>query len=88
MQIELEVTHGPVLDIPLNIFTIDIRNLTGVVTRKQDGSRERLEFRRVTYNLQENSVILSTSGPSLEAGDRVSLVVEYDARVNYNVLAG
>ena len=49
---------------------------------------ESLEFRRVTYNLQENSVILSTSGPSLEAGDRVRLLVEYDARVNYNVLAG
>ena len=49
---------------------------------------ESLEFCRVTYNLQENSVILSTSGPSLKAGDRVRLVVEYDARVNYNVLAG
>ena len=49
---------------------------------------ESLEFCRVTYNLQENSVILSTSGPSLKAGDRVRLLVEYDARVNYNVLAG
>ena len=69
------------------MFTIDITNLGGVARRK-NGSEEEMFYNMIHYNLQEDTVILFAGNSLLEPGDVVIPHIEYEARVNFNVMSG
>ena len=86
-KIELLVEDYPGFIIPINMFAIDIRKLGGKV-RRQSGVEEDLKFSSISYNLQEDNIIMFATNPLMEPGDIVDLEVEYDANVNFNVFNG
>ena len=81
------VTTWPGFIIGLNMFAIDIRKLGGVAKRK-NGSQEEMFYTMIHYNLQEDTVILFAGNSLLEPGDVVIPHIEYEARVNFNVMSG
>ena len=81
------VTTWPGFIIGLNMFAIDITKLGGVAKRK-NGSQEEMFYNMIHYNLQEDTVILFAGNSLLEPGDVVIPHIEYEARVNFNVMSG
>ena len=71
------------------MFAIDIRKLGGVIKRQNSSNvEEPWVFERVIYNLQEDLIIFFGKNPTLSPGDEVTLEIDYDANVNFNVMYG
>ena len=89
LQIDLLVEQYPGFIIPVNMFAIDIRKLGGVIKRQNSSNvEEPWVFERVLYNLQEDLIIFFGKNPTLSPGDEVTLEIDYDANVNFNVING
>ena len=91
VQVDLLVDQYPGFIIPINMFAIDIRTLGGVIRRQNSTNvevEEPWEFERVIYNLQEDLIMFIGKNPSLSPGDEVTLEIDYDANVNFNVMSG
>ena len=84
------VEQYPGFIVPVNMFALDLRGLGGVIRRQNttETEAEPWVFHRVLYNLQQDILIMFALNPMLEPGDTVTLEMEYDANVNYNVLGG
>ena len=79
------LVEQPSLVVPINMFTIDIRKLGGVIRRQHSSDvEEPMEFERITYNLQEDLVLFFFRNPTPGPGDEVTLDIDYDANVNFN----
>ena len=88
-QVDLLVEQYPGFIIPINMFAIDIRKLGGTIKQRNSTDvNEPWVFERVVYNLQEDLIIFFGKNPTLSPGDEVTLEIDYDASVNFNVMNG
>ena len=88
-QVDLLVEQYPGFIIPINMFAIDIRKLGGTIKRRNSSDvNEPWVFERVVYNLQEDLIIFFGKNPTLSPGDEVTLEIEYDTSINFNVMNG
>ena len=88
-QVDLLVEQYPGFIIPINMFAIDIRKLGGTIKQRNSTDvNEPWVFERVVYNLQEDLIIFFGKNPTLSPGDEVTLEIDYDANVNFNVMNG